>query len=113
MPIKAYTDTGALQSFFKGIPASPFKSHLSEKVRTSRMKIGGPCMVLSKDDFSIETSPDQADVAILPMAWNYYMENGISERALAFYKEAQKEQPTRSLAGMPGTLVYGFPISKG
>lgn len=89
MPIKIYTDpehyTPSLRRYLHPL----LKAFIGKGTAFSdedRRSVYG----IDKEDFSIVKSPGQADATILPMAWNYYLESGSKERALAFYKVARK-----------------------
>jgi hypothetical protein len=45
---------------------------------------------LSNQDFSLMDKLDQADIAVLPMTWNYYRKHGQVEKALAFIHAARR-----------------------
>ena len=49
-----------------------------------RKKIYG----VSEDDFSFVATPEEADVGILPMTWNYYCKTGKTALALGFINSA-------------------------
>ena len=45
---------------------------------------------LGEDDFRIVTDPRKAQVAVLPMAWNYYRYHAGLDSALAFHERSRK-----------------------
>ena len=45
---------------------------------------------LGEEEFRVVIDPRKADVAILPMAWNYYRYHDRLDRALAFYEKSRK-----------------------
>ena len=66
---------------------------------------------LSAEDFCLVDKPVQADIAVLPMTWNHYLNRGELQRAVAFIHAAQRVgRPVLSyVSGDEGvTVPLGF-----
>ncbi|RME25978.1 MAG: hypothetical protein D6806_06975, partial [Deltaproteobacteria bacterium] len=93
MPIKLYTDPEhyrpELRTYLHPL-LRPFIGKSPGFTDTERREMYG----LGTNDFQIVANPRQAQVAILPMAWNFYHYHDHLHRALAFYERSRK-------AGLP------------
>ena len=89
MPINLFTDPthyhSDLRTYLHPL-LRPFIGKSSGFTDRQRRELYG----LGEEDFRVVTDPRKAQVAVLPMAWNFYRYNAPIERALSFWEKSRK-----------------------
>ncbi len=87
IPVKLYYPTSHYNKHYRGLVFPLLKPFIKgENFTDAQRKL---MYGVSEIDFDFTNVLEEADVAILPMAWNYYIKTHQTEKALAFVKKCQ------------------------